>query len=483
MNVKQHINEYDLLILGAGINGSMLYRIATDSSKKVLLLDKNDFASGSSQASGMMVWGGILYLQNFEFNLVRKLCKARDRLIKYSKHVYTRRFSYTFLKNSERSFFIMRAGLALYRILGLLKRGKTKCFANNKLPFNWSKTLFKGGLSYEEGFLKLSDSQFTLDWIFRQNATESKAYNYTNIQSIEWEEKENHFKILFINYEKVKTTVYAKSIVNTCGIWADNVNKQFNIQTKASHHLSKGVYLLLNNPKTQKDAFVVDMEENNDTLCWVPWGNTIMWGPTETSIISEKELPVTKEDVTFLLDKLNAKLKNKISKSDIINVRTGIRPLVKQNDNEVKYSLDLSRKAIFESNKKIPWHTVFGGKLSGGLEFSNEVYYKIFKESPNPINFNSTVQAPTTNEFYNGIELPDVDWTVKNTQVRCLDDYLRRRTNIAQWIPVGGLGFKNEYLHDIMKISELIHCSKSEAEFDFKKYTETQRKERTTWEN
>lgn len=483
MNEKQHRNEYDLLILGGGINGSMLYRIATNSSKKVLLIDKNDFASGTSQASGMMVWGGILYLQNFEFNLVRKFCKARDRLIKHSKHVYKRRFSYTFLKSSERSFFIMRAGLALYRLLGLLRRGKTKSFSNNQLPFNWSKRLFKGGLSYEEGFLKQSDSQFTLDWIFRQNKTESKAYNYTNVQSIEWIEKENHFEIRFIDNSNIESTVYAKSIVNTCGVWADKVNNQFGIKTKASHHLSKGVYLLLNNTESQKDAFVVDMEENNDTLCWVPWGKTIMWGPTENSIKSEKELPVTKEDVTFLLDKLNLKLENKLSYADIINVRTGIRPLVKQNDKEVKYSLDLSRKAVLESDKKLPWHTVFGGKLSGGLEFSNEVYSKIFKENPHPIKYNSQNITPTTHEFFDGTELPDVKWAVENTQVRCLEDYLRRRTNIAQWIPVGGLGFKNEYLHDIMKISLLIHASKTEAEFDFKKYTESQLKDRSTWEN
>lgn len=483
MDEKQHSNEYDLLILGGGINGSMLYRITTNSSKKVLLLDKNDFASGTSQASGMMVWGGILYLQKLELNLVRKFCKARDRLIEHSNHVYTRRFNYAFLKSSERSFFIVRAGLALYRLLGLLRRGKTKYFSNNQLPFNWSKRLFKGGLSYEEGFLKQSDSQFTLDWIFRQNETESKAYNYTNVQSIDWIEKENQFKIQFIDSKNTKSTVFAKSIVNACGIWADKVNKQFGIHTKASHHLSKGVYLLIKNSEIQKDAFVVDMEENNDTLCWVPWGKTIMWGPTETSIKSEEELPVTKEDVTFLLDKLNAKLDNKLSRADIINVRTGIRPLVKQIDKEVKYSLDLSRKAVLESDKKLPWHTVFGGKLSGGLEFSIEVYSKIFKESPHPVTYNSQYQIPTTNDFFDGIELPDVNWLVKHTQVRCIADYLRRRTNIAQWIPVGGLGFKNEYLDDIMKISLLIHASKTEAELDFKEYTESQQKERSKWEN
>jgi len=480
---KQHINSYDLLIIGGGINGAMLYRVATDSAKKVLLLEKKDFASGTSQASGMMIWGGILYLQNLEFNLVRKFCKARDQLIKHSNKVYTRRFHYTFLKNSERSALVMRIGLTFYRFLSKFKRASTKSIPNTQLPSNWNTSLFKGGLSYEEGFLKESDAQFTMDWIFRTNTTASKAYNYSEIQTLQWLEDKKLFKIQFNSNQHLTTTVFAASVVNACGIWADTLNSKFNIKTKASHHLSKGVYLLLDNQIGHKDAFVLDTEENKDVICWVPWGNTIMWGPTETNINSVAELPVTKDDVAFLLDKLNSKLNTTITSKDIINVRTGIRPLLKENGEEIKNSLDLSRKAILESDKQFPWHTIFGGKLSGGLEFSKSVYARIFKEQPSPIVYNSGIDQPTTTAFFDAMELPDVAWTVKHTQVRCLEDYLRRRTNIAQWIPLGGLGFNNEYLQDIMKISQIIHDAKAAAALDFKNYIDQQKKERNTWEN
>ena len=476
------INEYDLLILGGGINGSMLYRIATDSSKKVILIEKNDYSSGTSQASGMMIWGGILYLKNLEFNLVRKFCRARDNLIKHSNQVYTRRINFTFLKNGKRSLFIMRLSLALYRLLGLLNRSATKSTSNTNLPSQWDKFRFNGGLSYEEGFLKNSDSQFTISWLFRNSNSNSKSYNYSTVRRIKWIGLEKHFEIEYSDANKKLHTIYAKKIINTCGVWADSVNEKYGIKTKASHHLSKGVYLLLNNIN-QKDAFAVDMEEHGDTLCWVPWGKTIMWGPTETTINSIEELPVTKEDVQFLLDKLNSKLEKKMGFGDIINVRTGIRPLVKLNNKKVKYSLELSRKAILESDKNVPWHTVFGGKLSGGLEFSNKVYSSIFKENPSQIQYNSTIDAPTTTEFFNGMELPDVEWSVKHTHVRSLEDYLRRRTNISQWIPIGGLGFKNEHLDDIKKISSLIHSTVDEANYDFQKYYNIQKQERCKWEN
>lgn len=483
MTEPQKRDEYDLLILGGGINGSMLYRVATDSSKKVLLIEKNDFSSGTSQASGMMIWGGILYLKNLEFNLVRKFCKARDNLIKHSSHVYTRRFSYTFLKESKRSLPVMKFGMALYRLLGNFRRAATKSITNKHLPSQWDKSRFKGGLSYEEGFLKGSDSQFTVNLLHRDHNSESRAYNYSNVEEIKWIEEIKCFKVHFLDHQKQKHIVYVKAIVNACGVWADGVNKKFGFKTKASHHLSKGVYLLLKNTNGQKDAFVVDMEENGDTLCWVPWGETVMWGPTETSIETIDELPVTKDDVTFLLSKLNSKLEQKVDLQDIINVRTGIRPLVKLNDREVKYSLELSRKAILESDPEFPWFTVFGGKISGGLEFSNIVFRSIFKKNPHKIQYNLKQETPVTTEFFNGAELPDVSWTVKHTQVRCLEDYLRRRTNIAQWIPVGGLGFQNEYLNDLKKISELIHLSHSAARTDVEHYINLQRKDRSKWEN
>jgi len=480
---QQKTNEYDLLILGGGINGSMLYRVASDSSKKVILIEKKDFSSGTSQASGMMVWGGILYLKNLEFNLVRKFCKARDNLIKHSNGVYKRRFNYTFLKNGERSSLVMKIGLALYRLLGSFRRSATKSITNKQLPSEWDKSRFNGGLSYEEGFLKESDSQFTINLLHTKNTSGSKAHNYSVVQEIKWLDELKCFKVHFSDHQNQNHTIYVKTIVNACGVWAEGVNEKFGFKTKASHHFSKGVYLLLKNTDKQQDAFVVDMEKNGDTLCWVPWGETVMWGPTETSIGSVDELPVTQDDVEFLLGKLNSKLEHKISHQDIINVRTGIRPLVKFNGQEFKNSLELSRKAILESDPKLPWHTIFGGKISGGLEFSNKAYRSIFGKKPNQIQHNSTPAAPVTRDFFNGTALPDVAWTVKNTQVRCLEDYLRRRTNIAQWIPVGGLGFKNEYLPDLKKISELIHESSTDAKIDFERYIDLQKKERYKWEN
>ncbi len=260
MRKQQENIDYDLLILGGGISGSTLFRVASDSKKRTILLEKKDFSSGTSQASGMMIWGGLLYLKNFEFGLVRKFCKARDKLIKHSNQVSVRRFHFALHKKGGRSFFFMKLGLALYRFIGLYKRSSTKHFSNEQLPNQWETSKFKGGLSYEEGFVTNSDTQYTLQWLIRENNNSgSKAYNYSEISSIEWQPESKQFVVLFTDHYNEKHTIRTKNIVNACGVWADKVNKQFGIRTKASHHLSKGVYLLFKNKSENKDAFVVDM--------------------------------------------------------------------------------------------------------------------------------------------------------------------------------------------------------------------------------
>jgi glycerol-3-phosphate dehydrogenase len=239
----------------------------------------------------------------------------------------------------------------------------------------------------------------------------------------------------------------------------------------------------LDNKNKESDAFVIDMQEKNDVLCWVPWGDTVMWGPTETSIDSLEELPVNAEDVSFLLRKLNVNTKATFTKKDILNVRTGIRPLVKKNDKKVEYSLDMSRKALIEKDSKLPWFTIFGGKISGSLGFSLKVFKKVFASAPKLNEIDYSLQVPMSTEYFDGLSLPSVEWCVTNTQVRCLEDYLRRRTNVAQWIPMGGLGFDQGYKSDLKKLAFLIHVNPEDAESDFKDYIQRQIKERQTWEN
>lgn len=485
MAVKDNLHtKYDLLIIGGGITGATLFKVCCDSDRKVLLIEKNDFASGTSQASGMMIWGGLLYLKNFEFSLIRKFCKARDYLIDYSDQVFVRRFHFSFSKNGGRSKLFVKLALALYRAFSLGKRDKTESFFNSILPSKWEDRRFSGGLSYEEGFLKESDASFVINWLFGMKMPDvCKAENYAEITMVTWDRSQGHYEVRYKNHLRQEVFCFVTNILNSAGVWVDEVNRKNGIATKYSHHLSKGAYLLLENSNSENKAFVVDMHEHGDTLCWVPWGPVIMWGPTETTIDSISEIEVNRGDVDFLLTKLNKISKKQFSKADIVNVRTGIRPLAKRPGQKVAYSLDLSRKAIIEKEKDQNWYSVFGGKLSGGLEFSLSIYEEIFANVATNVKPAGRVSIPTTSEFFDGLLIPEVEWSVVNTQARCLEDYIRRRTNIAQWIPNGGLGIRFEYESDLLGISLKIHNDIEAASKDLDTYKGIQKKVKEKWMN
>jgi glycerol-3-phosphate dehydrogenase len=479
---REFPTEVDLLILGGGITGSTLLSVTSNSGRKTLLVEKNDFASGTSQASGMMVWGGLLYMKNLEFLLVRKYCKSRDWLVKNSASVTPRRFNYLPLAKGGRSSLFMTFVLFFYWILSGFVRGGIRTFPKSNLPESWDINRFKKGISYEEAFLTQSDSQYSFDWL-KQCPQGSYARNYCEPVKIVWNAGSAVYDVILRDKIGKRNICFkAKNIVNCCGVWADEVNQQFSIRTKYFHHLSKGVYLLLEK-QVRDDALVVDMEENGDTLCWVPWGPTVMWGPTETDLDDLQQIKVDTKDIKFLLDKLNNNSIKKWTEADIKNVRVGVRPLPKLPNQKVVYSLDLSRKAIIEQAPIGKWWSVFGGKLSGGYNDSHKIYKKIFNGSA-PILSQQHLNKPNyiTHLFYNKkIKCPQ--WCKNEEDVFFLEDYLRRRTNLAQWISRSGFGRKGEFAEDIYHIALLLHQDEEAANYDYNQYRERVLREEKQWKS
>lgn len=174
------------------------------------------------------------------------------------------------------------------------------------------------------------------------------------------------------------------------------------------------------------------MSKHKDVVYWVPWGETIMWGPTETLIEDLPCLSVNSDDVDFLLDELNANSTKIYSRKDIANVRLGTRAPLKKPGQSISYGLKLSRKAYVESHPSLPWHSIFGGKLSGAHDLSDKIYKRVFAEKHKQKFVFKELKMPTTKQYYDNTELPDIAWSVKYLKVTCLEDFLRRRTNIAQ---------------------------------------------------
>lgn len=452
--VPEHV---ETLIIGGGITGTSLANLLHRTGRSALLVEKEDFGSGTSQASGMMIWGGLLYLKNLEFLQVRKFCRARDQLIStLTDEVSPRSFTYVSSKKSGRSSLLMRAALGTYRTLALWKRAASQQVPLHHLPKNFDPLHFSHGWKFEEGFLKESDAHFTLQRL-PYRSPHVAALNYCEIIALSLNNDQKWQAHLRDRKTGKEWRITADKIVNCGGIWADEINSRFSIKTHHTHHLSKGVYLLLN-ADDQPQAHVMDMGINGDTLCWVPWEKVVMWGPTETSIGNLHEAKAKPEDVDFLLEKLNGYSRRTWSKKDIVNVRVGVRPLAVKRDSPIPKSIGISRKAIIEKSPDAAWWTIFGGKLSGAKDFAESIYQNIFAEKPCPIHKDTFPPANLTwITKFGELRLPDPAYCREHLHCRTLEDYLRRRTNVAQWIPNAGWGREFEHAESIHHIASSIY--------------------------
>jgi glycerol-3-phosphate dehydrogenase len=142
MNIRQknwqlaENKEFDAVIIGGGVNGASIFKSLCTKGYKVLLLDKGDFSGGTSQASAMMIWGGLLYLKNLDFPSIYNFSRDRDNLIKkHTEEVDPMFFRYIINCERGRNKFLVCSALYLYWILGNCRRNKPSEVIRIRFPF------------------------------------------------------------------------------------------------------------------------------------------------------------------------------------------------------------------------------------------------------------------------------------------------------------------------------------------------------------
>jgi len=453
---------FDAVILGGGINGACIYDQLCRQGYRALLLDKEDFASGASQTSAMMVWGGLLYLRNLDFPTVLKLCRDRDRMIEdMPDRVDARVLRYLPLRIGGRNKSFMHTALWFYWLISSLRRERPRSEASFSELDLLKDRLIQGSLTYEEAVLLESDARFVLQWITQHQNTDGIALNYCSSQG-EYNARDQYWH-LDIEDRFTGETYHVRSrlIVNCAGVWTDGVNRQFGIQSPVCHALSKGVFLVIRRSHLHETLLVFDLGEHGDVITLVPWGPVSLWGPTETAVDTIAEgLEVTAQDVAYLWEHYHRRFSKSLKKDDIISFRCGIRPLaVPFGYRSDQYPLDLSRKQKVVTDTEKPWISCYGGKLTGCQSMAQKVVSAASRRLPTP----TAKRAPhrPTAELcrFPGIEglIPSATFCRDYEPCCTLDDYLRRRTNISQWVSHEGMGLHRENASVLKEIAAEIN--------------------------
>lgn len=375
---RAHSEVQDCLVIGAGINGAVAAAALTGRGAKTTIIDRGDFASFTSQESSNLAWGGIKYLETYEFGLVWHLCKSRNRLMRaYPSQVQEIRFFTSIAKGFRKPRILIYLGTLLYWFMGRCQtkppRLLSRAAIRREAPMINTKPL-AGGLEYSDGHFVENDARFVFGFVRKALDHGGSAINYMELVSAEWRDSLWHCRLIDqLSGEALE--IKAKSLVNAAGPFADKINRLLGIESKFKHIFSKGAHIIV--PQITPTRRVLTFFATDGRLFFmIPMGDRTCIGTTDTRVDNETVEP-TGDDVAFLLANANAllNLAKPLTLDDVIAERCGVRPLVVKRDAYVgnaEWSA-LSRKHEIDVHPERKMLSIYGGKLTDCINVGEEV--------------------------------------------------------------------------------------------------------------
>ncbi len=328
------MKNFDVVIIGGGINGCGLLRDLALNGVSALLIDKGDFSSQTSQASSKMLHGGIRYLENFDFGLVQEALEEKNLWLKLTPHLcFEREFYLPLYKYSKYLPWMLGTGLMLYDFLshfqnrphGMLGVEETL----KTLPSIDPKGL-RGAGKYYDGVV--DDAKLSLECLYDALLEpQVEALSYHEVLSTT--QTSDGYEVTFQNTRAPqKETVRAKYIVFTTGPFTDDLLPKLGIPWTPQLVPSKGIHLWLKPGSIEVKGSVVLTTKDNRVVFVIPQRDAILVGTTETKVDQEIfDIKATTEDVDYLLNVLQQYFPNApLDHSSIISTFAGVRPLARE---------------------------------------------------------------------------------------------------------------------------------------------------------
>lgn len=376
---KLDVQPFDVLIIGGGINGAVAAAALAGRGARVALIDRGDFAGGTSQESSNLAWGGIKYLETYEFSLVRKLCTSRNELMRaYPSMVQEIRFFANLEKGFRYPAVLLYCAALFYWAMGNLFTRAPRYLSRARIAADEPAVDTRnsiGGIEYSDAYLHDNDSRFVFAFVRQALDHGCIAANY--VEAVEAFRRDNAWHV--VCRDKVggaRFDVTAKVVINACGPWADALNQRIGQRTAHHHVFSKGIHLVVDRltPHRRVLTFFAD---DGRLFFAIPMGGRTVIGTTDTRVPTPAA-EVTDEDRKFVLDNINKRLKlgRPLTTADIIAERCGVRPLVVEGGGEGTEKTEwikLSRKHAVDVDEASKVVTIFGGKLTDCINVGDEV--------------------------------------------------------------------------------------------------------------
>lgn len=369
--------RFDVVIVGAGINGAACAAALAGRGARVALIDRGDFGGFTSQESSNMVWGGIKYLQSYEFGLVWSLCRARNKLMDaYPTRIREIPFVAAVGPTAPFSTPLAAIGTGVYWLLGGLRTSSPRVYSAasaRKLEPMLAGDGLRGAVSYRDGILVDHDARFVWDFVCGAIDHGVVAVNYMEATDAEWGESGWRLGLRDTRTGQVREVV-TRVLVNAAGPFATDLDDRLGVELESRLVLSKGIHLVV--PRLGGGDRALAFFDDDGRLFYVlPLRDRSVIGTTDTRV-TDPNTRVEPEDRAFILDQVNRRLdlERPIRPEDVIAERSGVRPLVvSEGDDETNDWMALSRRHRIEVEPGRRVVTLLGGKLTDCINVGEKV--------------------------------------------------------------------------------------------------------------
>ena len=373
--------NFDLLVIGGGITGAGIVLDAASRGLNVALIEKNDFASGTSSKSTKLIHGGLRYLKQFEIALVHEVGQERAVVHKLAPHlVKSEKMLLPLIKDGTYGKILASLGLMVYDVLaGVEKADQRKMLSVeetiDKEPL-LNPEMLEGGGIYAE--YRTDDARLTIEVLKTAVKMGAKVINYAEaveflynadnkINGIVWKD----------NLNGEEHTLKTKYVISAAGPWVDTIREKNKSLSGKHLHLSKGVHIVVAHSKFPVHQSVYFDVPDGRMLFAIPRDRVTYIGTTDTDYHGDlDDVRTSMEDVLYLINGVKHIFPDiNLSIEDVESSWAGLRPLIEE---EGKSASQLSRKdEIFESETGLL--SIAGGKLTGYRKMSERIIDRLAK--------------------------------------------------------------------------------------------------------
>lgn len=386
--IIQHLQEdyFDLIIIGGGATGAGIALDASSRGLKVALVEKGDFASGTSSKSTKLIHGGLRYLKQLDIALVRETGTERATVNRIAPHLcLPEKMLLPLTEDGTYGKYSTSLGLFVYDILaGVDGDDRRKMLSKEETlaiePLLDANAVVGGGYYAE---YRTDDARLTIELIKKAMTFDAVAMNYCEVHGFHYTDDEIDGVRCTDHLSGEPILIKGRRVVSAAGPWVDQIRKKNDSVKGKRLHLTKGVHLVFPREKFPVKQSLYFDEPSGRMLFAIPRGKATYLGTTDTNYSGDLDRIIClKEDRDYLLNAVNRIFPSiNLTPDDVISNWAGLRPLIHEDG---KSPSELSRKdEIFVAPDGLI--SIAGGKLTGYRKMGERIVDLVIKKDHDEI--------------------------------------------------------------------------------------------------